>query len=494
MPNPKDLRTLIGTIGQTNGALSSGSFSDPDDNLRSAGVRIGDTLTVLDGPAAGRYIVRTHPTAGVGGSMTVSDLSGAAPPDDSGFNYEIEATGSVDPFGVGRFNWVLTANETPVSYPFRIFSAAPTEAQIVEVAPCAPLIVGPERGRVADATNFYDYHGTNFSLVARGNLLELLTGPNAGVYPIASVVDDGHLTIYGSPSPNVFFVAATDIPYKIWGGLHGPPRMLTVGPWQSFNGQLDPGEQVHYKLRRPSVHRIGSTEMSENEDNNLYYTDIQIESQGSGDTLNLAEGTRLVVDSGMKVDGYTYTVDNNRLTFSPYEEVSLDFDRRFLPVGNSDNPENLTEVSGRNIKITYEASTVTKLVNDLLRSEYDRPVNADPIGRHFLPSYVFTSFEFSGGGLSADEIGEAIEEAINRVGAEEPLKVSDLEAIITRKGATYVRHPITLVSITHDIDRNLIVDRSEDTLGGYNIVSFNGTGRISAFFAILGEGLTVEKI
>ena len=494
IPNPKDLRTLIGASDQSDGALAAGVFSDPNDNLRNAGVRIGDVLTVLDGPAQGRYIVRTHPTAGVGGSMTVSDLSGAAPPDDPVFNYEIEASGSVDVFGIGRFNWVLTANESPLEQSFRVYNAAPTEVEIIEIAPVAPVNVPLNRGYITDQINFYDFAGTNLWSANKGDLLEILKGPNAGVYPIKTRISDGHVQIYGSPSPNVFFVAETDIPYKVWGGLHGRPRMVKVGPWQSFDGRLEPGVQVPYKLRRPKVHRVGSTEMAENVDNNLYYTDVQIESQGSGDLLNLAEGTRLVVDSGMTVDGYRYTVDNNRLTFSPYEEVSIDFDRRFLPVGNSDNPENLTEISGRNIKITYESSPVTRLVDDLLHSDFDRPINADPMARHFLPSYVFVSFVFSGSGLSANEIGQEIEDAVNRAGAETSLKVSELEAIITRRGATYVQHPITLVSITHDIDRNLVVDRSEDTLGGYNVVSFNGSGRTSAFFAILGEGLTVEKI
>jgi len=498
IPNPKDLRTLISATDQDDGAITAGGqFYDDDDNLRTAGVKIGDIIHILSGTnyAGQLFIVREHPSSGtgVGAAFDISDITGTAPTvGETGLSYEVWAAGDIDSFFVGRFNWIQTAADVQVEQGFRVYNTAPTEAAVLEVAPVAQLKVGTERGTISTATNkLTDFGDASFASVDKGDLLEILTGPNAGVYPIETVVTPAdYVTIY---TAHPFFVNESDVPYKIWGGLHGQPRQLKLGPHQSFDGKIEIGAQVPYTLRRSTVFRVSSTEMSENVDNSLYYADIQIESQGSGDELNLPEDTRMVVTSGMRVDGYKYTVENNRLTFSPYEEVSLDFDRRFLPVGNSDSPENLTEVSGRNIKITYEASSVARLVNDLLRSEFDRPINADPIGRHFLPSYVITTFTYSGG-TSEDDMGQELEDAINRIGAQEAIRVSDLEAILTRRGATYVQHPITLVSVTHDIDRNLVVDRSEDSLGGPNEVSFNGTGRISAFFAILGEGLTVTKL
>jgi hypothetical protein len=268
--------------------------------------------------------------------------------------------------------------------------------------------------------------------------------------------------------------------------------MITVGPKDSFSGQINPGYQLPYFIMRPKVLRVSSTVMQNQTDGTLYYVDVQIESQGAGDSLNLPENTRMVVTSGVSTDGYTYTVQNNTLTFSPYEEVSLNFDRRFLPIGNSDSPENLTEISGRNLKITYESSTVVQLVNDLMRSDLDRPIVANPIARHFLPSYVYSQFIYKGGMAPAD-VGQEIEDYINSLGAMDELSVSELEAFLTRRGATYVQHPLQLVSITHDIDRNLVVNRSLDKIGGTNAVPYSGTGRIACFFAQLGEGLTVTK-
>jgi hypothetical protein len=200
----------------------------------------------------------------------------------------------------------------------------------------------------------------------------------------------------------------------------------------------------------------------------------------------------MVLSSGVTVDGYKYSVENNNLTFSVFEQVSLDFDRRFLPVGNSDSPENMTEVSSRNIKVVFETSTTTRMVHTLMRSVNERPVNANPIARHFLPSFVLTSFTYRDG-ANVSDVGQQMEDYINALGGEDELEVSDLEAFLTRRGATSIRHPIELVTVTHDIDRNLVVDRSQDRLGGLNPVPFNGTGRISAFFATLGEGLQVVR-
>jgi hypothetical protein len=194
----------------------------------------------------------------------------------------------------------------------------------------------------------------------------------------------------------------------------------------------------------------------------------------------------------MTADGYTYSVANNNLTFSPFEEVKLNFDRRFLPVGNSDSPENMTEVSGRNLKVTYETSTIAKLVHDLLRSDEERPINANPLGRHFLPSYVYFRMVYRGG-TSSEDVGPVIESYINYLGAQDELEISDLEAFLTQRGATSVDHPMTLSVVTHDIDRSLVVNRTENKLGGLLEVPYNGTGRISCYFAILGEGLVVEK-
>ena len=483
--NPDSRRTLSGD--QDDGTTSNATtFVDGDASFVTDGVKVGDILMITNGASLGRYYILTvaATTLTVVGGFTV----------EIGLTYYIEAGKSVDPWKWGGFNWVRTSTNEQIEQAFHIYHSVPVKTEVVEVAPKRiDLTIGPLQGTVsnpAPKSRLLSDSSVNFVTagVARGDLLEVLSGHNFGVYSIYSVVSANTLEVWGS-----FPVPISGVPYRVWAGLHGSTRMLRVGHHDAtFNGNLHPGNSIPYQILRQGVYRLSSTEMENNFDGTLYYADVQIESQGSGDDLNLSENERMVAVRGVLADGYTYEVGNNVLTFSPYEEVALVFDRRFLPVGNSDSPENRTEVSGRNIKITYDTSIVAGLVNDLMRSPLDRPINSNPIGRHFLPSYVLLTIKYSGG-VSPDQVGPEIETYINSLGAEDSLEVSDIESFITRRGATYVQHPIELVTITHDLDRQLVVNRNFDKVGGGESVPYNGTGRISAFFAKLGDGLTVEK-
>lgn len=401
---------------------------------------------------------------------------------------------ALDPFQRGMFSWVRTESDDLVEQPFHIYEDVPTELEVREVATKRPDDNYTNDGVVRRGyLNYPDRLGDSDAGYTIGGLqgdaIEILSGIAAGVYWLNSDTAGNIATIHQNPS---FPASLGDVPYRLWSGLHGSKKMVTVGPRASFNGKLEPGTLIPYILRRTGVYRISSTEMQNNFDGTLYYCDVQVESEGSGDDLNLAEETRLEVTSGLTADGYTYSVVNNQLTFSPYEEVSLNFDRRFLPVGNSDSPENLTEVSGRNLRISYESSTPVRLVNDLMRSDQERPVCANPIAKHFLPSYIYFSVTYSGG-ASEEEIGADLEDYINGLGGIDQIEISDLETFITKRGADYVKHPLFLVAVTHDIDRKLIVDRTQDRLGGLNLVPFNGTGRIAAFFTTLGETLILVR-
>lgn len=416
---------------------------------------------------------------------------------DASFNHPDYDNGDhppLDPFSLGMFTWIRTEAENLIEQEFRIYRDVPVELTVEQVATKRPDTDHNGNGAIRRAeittlNTLVDLQ-TGYTIGGlKGDAIEIISGQAAGLYWLNADTSGQTATIFSNPS---FPATIDNVPYRLWAGLHGSRRMMTVGVKDSFNGKLEPGDFIPYRLRRPSVARISSTEMQDNFDGTLYYFDIQIESEGAGDELNFAEGARLVVSSGLSADGYTYSVANNRLTFSPFEEVQLNFDRRFLPVGNSDRPDNLSEVSGRNLRVSYETSTPVRLANDLLRSDAERPVCANPIARHFLPSYIFFSVQYSGG-LSEEEIGAELEDYINSLGGEQEIEVSDLEAFLTRRGATYIRHPLQLVSVTHDVDRNLVVDRSENKLGGLNSVSFNGTGRIACFFTTLGETLILEK-
>jgi hypothetical protein len=492
----KSLRLNQLMTGTTDSVLGNDASTSRDATLAASGSKTNLTDST-DGGALGTQVghfitIFESIRADVDGTYEISDI--VTPGSVVELDVQVEQPTSFnDPFSSGSFSWVRTSSDDLVEQPFSIYRVVPTEAEVLEVAPKRVDVLGVRRGNVTGATTLDDGDsGFNFAStsVVEGDMLEVLAGPSAGLYFIEST-SLNEITIRSAVS-NTFPVTLSDVPYRVWGGLHGSVRMLRVGGRESFNGRLTTGDAAPYRLLRPGVTRLSSTELQDNFDGSLYYMDVQVESDGAGNDFNLERESRLVVTSGLTAEGYVYSVENNRLTFSTFEEVSLVFSRRFLPVGNSDSPENLTEISGRNLKITYESSTTTRLVNDLMRSDTDRPINASPIARHFLPSFVFTTMTYSGG-VQALESGQSVEDYVNSLGALDILEVSDLEAILTRRGATSVRHPIELVTVTHDLDRDLVVNRSDDRLGGTESVPFNGTGRISAFFTELGETLIVER-
>jgi len=497
----KSLR-LSSVMTATTQSFLGQDLSTPRDAALSVGAGSGtsnitdttDGGQLKNGAQPGHYITIFDSTrADLGGTYKVTDILLGTPNTleiEASFDSPTAVGGAIDPFSVGLFSWVRTSSDTYVGQEFYIYQAAATQVEVLQVATKRDDITsGVRRGDITGANTLVDAAGSTLG-AKRGDILEIVSGPAAGQYFLATDTSGALATIFANP---VFPVTISDVPFRIWGGLHGSRRMVTVGKIPGLsNGHIEPGHSMPYRVVRPKIFRVSSTEMEGNFDGSLYYVDVQIESSGSGDDLNLPAGRRLVVNSGMSVDGYTYSVENENLTFSTFEEVSLNFDRRFLPIGNSDSPENLTEVSGRNIQVKYSTSSTVRLVNDLMRSDEERPINANPLARHFLPSFVYMQMDYAGG-VTEKEVGADLENYINGLGAEDEIEVSDLEAFLTKRGATFVRHPLLIVAVTHDLGRKLVVNRSDNKLGGLNTVPFNGTGRISAFFAKLGEGLKLVR-
>lgn len=413
--------------------------------------------------------------------------------DPPNFRVTIDAPDITNPVPAGTFSWIRTAADENIGYSYKIYEAIADEAEVLEVAPKEVDKVSVSyTGEILTGTPIVTLEDTSADFtaagVAVGDRLEILIGLNAGVYTVSNVATSTRVEVYSS---HPFSITETDVWYTIGGGLHGKRNMLLLGPSGSDSGLIEYAASNPYIVRRSALARTSSTVMADSFDGSLYYVDLAIESLGAGNGLNLDKGTRMEILSGCNIDGYTYTVANSTLTFSPYEQVSLSMSRRFLPKGNTDSPTNETEVSGRNLKVNYDTSVVAGLINDLLRSDSERPVCANPIARHFLPSYVYMTIDY-GGGSSQSIVGQEIEDYINNLGPLDELEISDVEALATKRGATSITHPIEIVTLTHDIDRNLVVERSDNKVGGTE-VPYNGTARISSFFAILGEGLNVER-
>lgn len=444
------------------------------------------------GTQVGQYITIFESTRDdLEGSFEITEI------DQSNNRVKLDVTTPTITSPTPAFTWLRTAVADNVLHQFRIYQSNPLQLEVKEVTSIEPdaFITGPlaKEGDVSlysgDLVQLTDSTAPFITnSIVPGDRLEVLSGDNRGVYTIETVASTSQIRIYTNKP---FSVAATDVPYRIRGGIHGPSRTLVVGDYEGAAGVIALGERTPYRIIRPGTFRLSSTDMQDSFDGTLYYAELTIESEGAGDNLNLEDSVRLTKSTGIAVDGYTYEVGDPVLSYSPYEQVSLKFDRRFLPVGNTDLAENLTEISGRNYQITYDYSSVAGVVDSILRSEAERAVTANPVGRHFLPSYVFFSMTYKGGS-SADLVGSEVESLIDNLTPTAELEVSDLEAVATKRGATYIAHPLTLVSVTHDLNRDLVVERSQDKIGGLE-VPYEGSARISAFFSKVGEGLNVVR-
>jgi hypothetical protein len=117
----------------------------------------------------------------------------------------------------------------------------------------------------------------------------------------------------------------------------------------------------------------------------------------------------------------------------------------------------------------------------MLTAPGSRTVNANPIARHFLPSYVSVEVQYYGG-ESETLVGARIQEKIQGLDAVDSLTVAGaVETALREAKATDWVHDIYLVTVTHDIDRRLVGNRSRDRLGGDEPQFFNGSNRLSYF-------------
>jgi len=247
---------------------------------------------------------------------------------------------------------------------------------------------------------------------------------------------------------------------------------VTVTPVFPTNANwATPVTDQTFTVMRSGVQRITTTQMAtQKAEASLYYADIELVSQGSGDAWNIDANEQLTV-SGYKSDGYYLTTDDSNLTFSPAEKPKLVISRTILEDGVDDDPQNATQVTGQNIEITYDRSTTVQNVQDFAMSEVERVVCASPLSRHLIPHYIRYNFEYFGGSVESVVLADD-EKYIKDLFPIDTLDASDLQKLASDRGATKVTNPLTLIAVVHGVDRGIWVQRSQDSLS---------TSRLSAF-------------
>jgi hypothetical protein len=244
-----------------------------------------------------------------------------------------------------------------------------------------------------------------------------------------------------------------------------------VGTLPSSAPFSDPVTEQTYRIERQGVQRINTTAMAENTaEASLYFFDVELVSEGSGDTWNIDADLQMSV-TGFRSDGYYLTTDNSDLAFSDTEHPRLVLSRSIQEEGVDDDPANATILSNQNILITYERADLVSSVQNYISSDVERVVCSSPLGRYLIPHFVRYDLRYVGGSVESVVVPE-LEQQIRDLFPFDALESSDIQKIVLDRGATSITNPIDIIAIVHFPDRTIFAARSQNALT---------TGRLAAF-------------
>jgi len=329
-------------------------------------------------------------------------------------------------------------------------SIAPTSVTKAGIANQINTQVGKVIASIDSGSNHLVLVG-DFDIVVRS------TGTANASLGLDTVSDSDNL--YNDSSSTVYDIHSVD------DGL-----LTVVVPAGSF-GFPASATQLKFEVRRSSTQRCSSTQMNANTaESGLYYFDVELVSEGTGDIYNIDSAVQLHA-TGYRSDGYYLTTQDSDLTFSVLERPTLHVSRSILEVGVSDSPANATMLSGQNLEIEYDRSTLVSDAQNFVLSETERVVCSNPLSRHLIPHFVRFDYEYVGGSSSDVIIADMNKYILQRFPSDF-LESSDLVGIAYKRGATSVTSPINLIAIVHNYDRTVQAQRSQNSLN---------TGRLAAF-------------
>lgn len=217
----------------------------------------------------------------------------------------------------------------------------------------------------------------------------------------------------------------------------------------------------HYvRLSRNGLQRISSVDMTDNEDElGLYYWDVECTSEGHGDSWNIDPDLSGTVTDYYS-EGWEASVEDDTVSYSMSEAPWVHISPRVLLSGD-DDPSNYLTLLEESAQLDYQREDIVESIHSFIRSPSERTVNNNPLARALTPTLVRTSISYSNG-YTESEAREEIADAIEAVMPNRQLEVSDMVKILTDGGATYVTLPITLIGISHQVDRTVTIERSED--------------------------------
>lgn len=235
------------------------------------------------------------------------------------------------------------------------------------------------------------------------------------------------------------------------------------------------GHRAPCRVLRPGVLRCSSTTMQRNREGGMYYLDVPVVGYGPAPEMNVTPDESFEVTGRYRIDGYALSVKDDTLTYSDQEEVSLHLPARILPAGSAVGAGKEVGLAGKTVRIDYDWAPTVNLVQSFLSSNFERPLAANVLCRHFFPAYVYLEASYRGGS-GTDVVAEDLVDLIREIPTQSnSLSLDEVAARIRRRQATDVRQPLFLAAVVHGADRKVVTLRARDVLGGTGRAPFKGS-------------------
>jgi hypothetical protein len=246
------------------------------------------------------------------------------------------------------------------------------------------------------------------------------------------------------------------------------PTVLTVqGPLTlgvDFATYTTPGARLSYQVFRSGVQRISTTDMrSKVAEASLYYFDVELVSEGTGDLWNISSDKQMTVE-GYRSDGWYLTTADENLSFSEVEDVTLVLSRTILPDGVDDNPVNSVQLTGQNLYLTYERAPLVVDTQGYVSSDIERVVCSSTLARYLIPYYVRLDVKYVGGS-KVDVVLPELEKYIKDLYPVDVLESSQIQKIFLNRGATAITNPLDLLALVYSPSRDVTTRRSQNSIG-----------------------------
>ena len=181
---------------------------------------------------------------------------------------------------------------------------------------------------------------------------------------------------------------------------------------------------------------------------------------------NLGAGQSFTYD----IKGVLTNTDPN-LSFSLSESPWITLSRTILEQGVDDDPANATQIAGQNLLVSYDRSQVVEDVNNFITAETERVICQSPLSRHLIPHFIRFDLNYSSGS-APDVVKTDLEKWISGLFPVDALESSDLQKIVSGRGAVSIQNPIDLIAVVHNPDRSVTAVRSQNSIS---------TGRLSTY-------------